>query len=216
MFLEILNWFASALSRLSSRIPFLQSLTYFSWPSHKSAISKFLMLWILTSLPVVVAAMLSPVPLNSPNVAFDLYRKLREAISVSEQFVYTATYLSPVLYILWERYQFHLTQSEGAEELGKVFRGYGWVAALSLITIILTATAFSSIKTNIPFFQKTFLYEILVSNAGYIYLFSLYCFYLSILDGNFNGDYVLTSRKSEDKTASQFKDRLKNRNRSNP
>lgn len=212
MFLGIRSWIVFAVRWIFEKIPFVQSLTYFPWSSHKSAIAKFVTLWLLTSFPVIVAAMLSPIPPHSSNLALDLYRKLREAISVSEQFVYTAGYLSPVLYILWEKYQFRSLQRENnVDELGKVFRGYGWVAVVSLITIILTATAFSSLKTNVPFFQKTFLNELLVSNAGYIYLFSLYCFYLSILDGNFAGDYVVASRRSEDRTADGFAARIRNR-----
>lgn len=200
----IINW-------LSVWVPFVNSLSYFPKSSHKSAIPKFVMLWILTSLPVIVAALLSPIPEGSKNVLVDLGLKLNEAISISEQFVYTASYLSPVLYILWEKYQFGRGGHGGAAELGRVFRGYGWVAAVSLITIVLTATAFSALKTDFPVFKRTFLYTFLVSNAGWIYLFSLYCFYLSILDGNFAGDYVMSTRQSENRTADDFSARLRNR-----
>lgn len=212
MLLAIRNFFRTAVTWCSIHIPYINALTYFPLSSHKTAIQKFLILWLLTSLPVGVAAVLSPIPLQSTNILFDLGLKLREAISVSEQFVYTAAYLSPILYILWEKYQFGQAQrGADVEELARVFRGYGWVAGLSLVIIILTATAFSALKTGLPMFRTTFLHQFLVTNAGWIYLFALYCFYLSILDGNFAGDFVVASRQSEDRTSDDFSARIRNR-----
>lgn len=197
-----------------SRIPFIQCLTYFSFEAHKIAFKKFLVLWSLSSLPILVAAVLSPIPKGTVDALGVLTLKLSEAMSVSEQFVYTASFITPILYILFEKYQ--NSSSDAPDEsfykkIQTIFPGYGLVAFVSLIIIVLTATAFSSLKTNSEFFKSSFLNLFLVTYSPYIYGFALYCWYLSLLDGVVTGDFVEQNRASENKLSSAFSARIQQR-----
>jgi hypothetical protein len=195
-------------------IPFIQCLTSFSYNAHKVAFKKFITLWILSSFPILFAAVLSPIPSGNLDILQKLTLKLSEAISVSEQFVYTASFITPILYIIFEKY--YSSSGDAPQEsfyktIKTVFKGYGLVALVALIVILLTASAFSSLKTNPDSFRLSFLNLFLVTYSPYIYLFSLYCWYLSLLDGVNIGDFVEQNRISENNLSSAFSARIKHR-----
>lgn len=200
------------LLRIASYIPFIQCLVSFPVETHTSALKKFIVLWVLTSLPVVFAAFLSPV--TGENVFGDWLSRLGESISVSEQFVYTASFLTPVLYIWFEKYQG--PEREGinkkmSQSLKELFTGYGLVVIVAVLVMFLTAAAFSALKADSEFFKSTYLYLFLTNYSQYIYFFALYCWYLSLLDGLHKGDFVATTRKLERKVSSGLADRLRSR-----
>lgn len=200
------------LLKIISYIPFLQCLVCFPKETHLNALRKFAVLWVLTSLPVVVAALLSPVNLGGENNFLDWTDRLAQSISVSEQFVYTASFLTPILYIWYEKY--NNTAQEGfnqkfAQSFKEVFNGYGVVVFSALFLILLTAAAFSALKTNPDIFKLTYLNLFLTEYSKYIYFFALYCWYLSLLDGMFQGDFVETTRKSEKLVTKGLAERLK-------
>ena len=202
------------LLKIFSKIPIIQCLTYFPADTHKAGVKKFLVLWLLSSLPIIVAAVLSPIPQGDMDVIAKLGLKLSDAISVSEQFVYTASFLTPILYILFEKYENSNSDTFNGKlhhSLKTVFKGYGLVAVLSLLVMFLTASAFSSLKTNPSAFKETFLNLFLVTYSPVIYIFALLCFYLSLLDGIFVGNYVEETRKSENNLKQDFAARLRNR-----
>jgi hypothetical protein len=202
------------LLKILNKIPIIQCLTYFPVYAHKAGAKKFVVLWILSSMPIIVAAVLSPVPEGDLNIFEALGLKLRDSISVSEQFVYTASFLTPILYILFEKYVNSSDDTINGKihhSLKTVFKGYGFIVVLSLIILFLTAAAFSSLKTNPEAFKGTFLHLFLATYSPAIYSFSLLCFYLSLLDGAFTGDYVESSRKSENTLKQDFAARLRNR-----
>jgi hypothetical protein len=177
-----------------------------------SALKKFAVLWVLTSLPVVFAALLSPVNLGGDAVLSDWVARLSESISVSEQFVYTASFLTPILYIWYEKYinssqdSFNKKLSQSLREL---FNGYGTVVFTALLLMLLTAAAFSALKTSPDSFKTTYLNLFLTKYSVYIYLFALYCWYLSLLDGIHAGDFVVATRKSEQVVKTGLAERLK-------
>lgn len=141
--------------------------------------------------------------------------KLKESINVSELFVYTASFLTPVLYLIFEKY-YGIPRNELGERVTQglkgIFKGYGLVAFLSLITMLLTAAAFSSLKLNPKGFESTFLHHYLVTYSSWVYWFALYCWYLTLLNEVWNGDFVNANRNSEDATASAFAARISKKN----
>ncbi|MBU2391554.1 MAG: hypothetical protein KKC57_26740 [Alphaproteobacteria bacterium] len=181
------------------KIPFVNSLMWFSLRSHKSALMKFFVLWILASLPVWITVLFSPVPDEGSSWGRALIERFSAAISVSEQFVYVASFLTPVLYIFYEKYR-DSSGDNPKERIGQsfqVFDGYGTVFLASCLMILFTGLAFSSIKTSPEFFQSTYLYHFLTTYSGYLYFFALFCWYLSLLDSVDKGDYVGAARAGE-------------------
>lgn len=200
--------------KIISRIPYLQCLYFFPYEAHVIALKKFGVLWVLTSLPVIFAAFLSPVDLIDGEVLPALWSKITEAISVSELFVYIASFLTPVLYILYERYVntaqagFNKRVSQSFKEL---FNGYGVVAFTALLLMLITVAAFSALKTNPDVFKSTYLSLFLTKYSWLIYVFALYCWYLSLLDGVHTGDFVVANRKSEKAVSRGLADRVRSR-----
>ena len=200
------------------RIPFIQCLVVFPWASHKAAFPKFVILLIISTSPVILAALLSPIPPGEHAVSDKLFSRLESSISVSELFIYAASFLAPTLFLIFERYR-DLEGNDPVDkfsEAAKVYKGYIWVFFFSAFILLLTASAFSVIKTNNPFFQSTFLHYILSSGATYIYLFSLYSWYLSIVQSvGPRGNYIRATRAEEANLAKSFKTRIKNREANN-
>ncbi|MCO7506036.1 MULTISPECIES: hypothetical protein [unclassified Pseudomonas] len=204
--LDVKGW----LVRFFGKIPFLQCLVSFPSEAHKSALRKFFALWILASLPILFAALLSPIPADGSSWA--LFSKLKESISVSEQFVYVASFLTPVLYIWYEKYQ--AAEQNIAQRFKGLFSGYGLVALSAFILMLATASAFGALKTNADSFKSTFLSLALTEYSAWVYFFALYCWYLSLVDG-IPGDFVAETRKSEQSVKTGLAARLKSRGEGN-
>lgn len=199
-------------------IPLIQCLVHFPFDAHKAASKKFFTLWVLTSLPVIVAVFLSPIPDGNSDVGMKLLSKFRESITVSELFVYTATFLTPVFYMIFEKYQESSETQIGekiAQSFRRLFKGYEWVALISIVIMIFTAIAFGQIKAGSSDFQKSFLGHYLSSWSLRIYFFSLFCWYLTLLDGAWRGDFVSENRSAEKSIVNDFSARLRARESDN-
>ncbi len=199
------------------RVPFLNSLMWFPLRSHKSALVKFMVLWLLASLPVWITVLFSPVPADEGAWVSGLFEKFSAAISVSEQFVYVASFLTPVLYIFYEKYR-DSTADNRRERIGEgfqVFDGYGAVFLTSCLLILFTGLAFSSIKTSPDLFKSTYLYYFLTNYSIYLYFFALFCWYLSLLDSVDKGDYVGAARAGERVVTQGLSARLRGREENN-
>ena len=207
----ILDFIKSALSW----IPLIQCLTYFSLAVHRSVLKKFAMLLVLTSLPIIYTAFLSPVPQGDGQIFEKLYLQLKGAVNASELFVYTATFLTPILYVVYENYS-DVTGEEFkrriAEGVRGFYKGFGLVAFLSFLVMISTAVAYGSLKNNSDTFKSSFLSYFLVEYSGWIYAFSLFCWYLTLLyDAKSPGDFVGTNRDGEDAVSAAFRRRIAER-----
>jgi hypothetical protein len=199
---------------IAKYIPLIQCLTDYPSNHHFIVFKKFCFLWLISSLPVILAAILSPVPSDGTEIATAMFGKLKDSISVSELFVYSAAFLTPILYMVVEKYneapgkQFGEKVSKSANGL---FRGYWLVAGLSLLVMFLTVVAFALIKSNPEDFEKMFLGHYLTKYVFPVYLFSLFCWYLTLLDSAWAGDFLNENRRSEDNMYQGFSDRLRSR-----
>jgi len=199
--------------------PLLNSLLSFRWSAHRQALPKFLTLWVLVSLPVVFAILLSRMPEGETKLSNALGVKLRESINVSEAFVYAAAFISPILYLIIQRYitSRSLGHASLAEQIKRnlagLFRGYVFLWVLALLVLIATAVAFAAQKTDAAGFQRTFLSEIGEAFAPTLYFFAVFCWYLTICvefaDDDF--DYSDASRASEEELVEDFTVRIKHR-----
>lgn len=201
------------LLRILHRIPLIQCLTHYPLETHKKALIKFIFLWFLTSFPVIVATILSPIPEGDINVTLKLFAKLKEAISVSELFVYSATFLSPIIYMIVERYYECPEDKSGKRSVAGIFKGYRIILLFSILLMFSTAIGFSHIKVDANTFKISFLGYYLTNSVLIIYLFSLYCWYLTLLDGFSlsTGSFINENRTSEMNVSNEFKARLRAR-----
>lgn len=199
------------ISNVAHRVPFIQCLVYFPWETHKQALKKFAILWVLTSLPIFFAVMYANE--TTTPLASSLLDKLNETISPTEQFVYSASFLSPILYIFFEKCHM-LEKGQRTSQIPfeiKLFRGYGWVVLTCLLILMITASSFGNLKSSPDSFKLTRMNQLLVDGAFYVYAFSLYCWYLSFLDGSYDGNYDATVRNTEKQVEASFDQRIKSR-----
>jgi hypothetical protein len=214
MFSSCWRNFKQAAGFLGSYTPLINSLLSFDIKTHRRAVKKFLILWILSSLPVFFAILLSHVPGGEATLLAKFAGKFREAITVSEAFVYAAAFISPVLFIVIQRYITSRDEEKSLAQrlktdLAGIFRGYALVWVLALVVLFITAIAFAAEKTDPFMFRQTFLSEIGEILAPWLYVFSLICWYLTLCDEFFEGiDYSEESRASEDHLAADFSKRI--------
>ena len=200
------------LLRILSYIPFVNCLAYFSPRAHLQASKKLFVLWVLTSMPVLFAVLLSPIPDGDAAFTQKLANKLAIAFTASEQFVYAAAFIAPILYIIYEKVMSSedLDLKERFTKGFGIFRGYWLVVLVSFLVLFLTAAAFSALKVNQASYELSFLSRLLVSYSALIYVFAIYCWYLTLLDATFSGDYVGASRRDEQSFGDRLAERLRN------
>lgn len=195
------------------RLPLIKPLFQFSKRSHKQAFPKFGALWFMSTLPVILTVLFAKkdidVSINGSGFVFRFF----SLFSASEQFVYAAAFLPPIIYLLFERYLEAEIENDLADRIKrsfrKVFDGYGFVLALACLTLLLTIITYTATKTNLENFQGTYFYDIAVSSSPWCYFFSLYCWYLSILDSIPDASlYISEMKDEEDNLSGQFSNRI--------
>lgn len=166
-------------------LPLVGPIAIFSWDSHKKALIKGSLLWLISTSPVIFAIFLSTIPQNAEDVIGAFFDKVGAAFSLEEQYIYAATFLAPPL-ILWiDRWL--IADATSPKDLiatikRNLFSGYLWVWSVSFIILIFTVVSFTSAKTNGDQFRSTYLYYLVSSKAYLFYMASIYCWYLALLD----------------------------------
>ncbi|TGK04433.1 hypothetical protein EHO58_11030 [Leptospira selangorensis] len=199
---------------LANKIPIIQSLIYFRWKTHKVAIPKFLILTLLNLSPILAAIIFSPIP-NNPKLSFvdHLISKTNHFFSFSEIYIYIATFVSPVMYIVYERYhqqEFDTSYYQKFKStIRTIYPGYMWTTFLAILLLLFTMGGFAVLKNNPDAFKNT-LYFLIVTKLGwYLFFYSLFCFYLSILDGIIDtGNFIEANRLEESHFSEDFSKRL--------
>lgn len=192
------------------KIPILGPVFCFSLSTHKQSILKFLFLWIASTLPIIITALLSrPSADNQSNFFTLLYNLLFS----TDQFVYTAAFLPPAIYIIIDRYvESRHNENPLRVTLRRLFPGYLLIFFAAVITIFFTVISYAAQRTNEPHFMNTYLYHFSTNLSPWLYFFSAYCLYLSILDGNIKEpEFVDENRKNEQDITSALSNRLKKR-----
>ncbi len=197
------------LLRIFEYIPLLQNLVSFPLSAHKKATKKFVVLWIVSIFPILLALTLIPVQNSEQAISEFILGYINKAVNASELFVYAVAFISPLLYMVYEKYNdsdndnIKSKLSESA-----VFPGYWLTAAFALFVMVVTAVGFALFKSQTSNLEASIFGVLLTTVAPYIYLFSLYCWYLTLLDSVFIGDYVERGRETENGLVSSFRNRV--------
>lgn len=196
------------LLRVLRHVPLANGLFFFSSQAHKIAIKKFLILVFCASLPVIFTALYSTRNIDFVNI-------LHNSISVSDQFIYAASFLAPGIYLIWEKHDMNLENSESKSKIKfRLYPGYGWILLISIVLLFVTAVSFTAIKFSKASFEQTILFSIMSEGSIYVYLFSLYAYYMSIVEA-IPVDFVGVTRKTESTLQKSFKNRLAARGEAN-
>ncbi|MBZ0130233.1 MAG: hypothetical protein K8F59_14065 [Rhodobacteraceae bacterium] len=150
---------------------------------HWPAIGKAFFLWLLSTTPVIAGILLSQPSENAGDVASQFQIEVLANFTISEMFVYSAAFLAPVLYVVFDIIK---NYNDGdlkldKQDLANHMRGMQWVFLSAICILILTLLAYASAKSDPANFNKTYL-SLLLTGKGYIvYLASLVIWYSVIL-----------------------------------
>lgn len=149
----------------------------------KQAGWKALFLWLVSTSPVLTNILLST-PKNGDEELWEQFvQEILRRLTLTEMFVYTAAFLAPMLYVVFEvldaynNNKIELTIREVSQEM----RGIDKVFITSMIILILTIIAYSAGNADGDMFSNTYL-AIFLQQKGYIlYLASLLIWFSVIL-----------------------------------
>lgn len=194
-------------------VPIVAPLLSFRFSLHVATIIKAFFIWLFATSPIFITAILSPIPAGQQSLGHTFLENVLGAFSISEQYVYVAAFMSPFLYMLFEKF----IEADQAASFGErlkrsytatynLFLVYWSVAAFIFVISVVT---YASTKISFDIFQNTLLYKITYDKAYFIYLASLYFWYLSLLDAAAPAsNFVEQNRNAEKAFALEFDERV--------
>lgn len=149
----------------------------------KPAAWKAFFLWLVSTSPVLASIFLSSPEAGKGEVWNQFMSKVMEKLTLAEMFVYSAAFLAPVLYVVFDVFraykdnEIRLTMKAVSNQM----RGMEGVFLTSMVILILTLIAYAGASTNNSLFSETYL-SIFFKEKGYVlYLSSLLIWYSVIL-----------------------------------
>jgi hypothetical protein len=151
--------------------------------AHLTAFWKAFFLWLVSTSPVIAGILLSSPEANKGSVADQFQSKVLASFTISEMFVYTAAFLAPVLYVVFDIVK---NFNDGdlrldRKDLANHMRGMQGVTLSSLVILILTLLAYASEKSDPDGFPNTYLALFLTGKGFILYFASLLIWYSVVL-----------------------------------
>lgn len=182
---------------------------YFIWKyprsAHWPAFWKAFFLWLVSTSPVIGGILLSRPDVSSGSVASQLHLEVLASFTIAEMFVYSASFLAPVLYVVFDvlkRFNDGDLKFE-RKDLNNYMRGMQGVFLSSVVILILTLLAYGSAKSDPTGFQQTYLALFLTGKGFIVYFASLLIWYSVILWETTPKNHFERSQKEE---AAEFAD----------
>ncbi|SFI25269.1 hypothetical protein [Nitrosomonas sp. Nm34] len=162
---------------IAQQIPLFGSVFAFRFIVLKKALSQLIVVWTLSSLPIIFTIVESVFfEEKSFNIA------LLNTLNVTVLFIYTAAFLAPVIWLCIDRVVYPKTQ--------KAFPGIIWIFLTAFIFLLFSAWGFDNSKFRLN--------EIWQEVTLTIYFLSLYFWFLTIADScNADFDFVSNAREQE-------------------
>ncbi|MCK7598472.1 hypothetical protein M0G74_14420 [Microbulbifer sp. CAU 1566] len=215
MLLSVGEWICKVFSRFLKfarlillKIPILNSIFHFNLDCHQRSVKKFFVLWLSATSPVLLALFFTLAEGGAWSTAV-----LKTVLSSSELLVYTAAFIPPFLYLIYERYTEKSPRLDGGDSrfmsFRKFFEGYWLNCLVAVVVLVLSVVAFTIDKVASQAFKESLIFVFFESLAPYLYVFSLYCWYLTILD-SFGNEFNFLDhvRADENEKSMEFRKRL--------
>lgn len=176
---------------------------------HKSALSKCLSIWFISSLPIFFGLALTV----EGRVDSDfLFSELSGSpFSWSEQLVYASTYLAPVIYAVAEALKVLSSDQSSAKKrrFKRIFKKYWRVFFPALALLFLSIAVFAAIKVNPSSFKETFFYDKMEGKSIYIYVISwIYWYCIVLIEGSDSEGFAETSLQRTQSVTEEARARL--------
>ena len=195
------------LLKLLEPIPFWKPFLSFERALHRAAIKKFLLLWAISICPLLFAALAKPIVERDGNYLGEFWRGIATGFSGTHQFIYTVSFIAPILFLLVEKnakYRDFIESGRRKAEGVLKFtpQGFGWVWFWAAAVFLFTCFSYAHATTLKLRDQPTYLDSVSGYTAVGVYVFALFCWYYSILDSvepPLSGlDYSASKKASED------------------
>lgn len=147
--------------------------------AHWPAFWKAFFLWLVSTSPVIGGILLSRPKPDSGQITDQFQLEVLASFTIAEIFVYSAAFLAPVLYVVFDilkRYNEGELRLE-REDLANHMRGMQGVFLSSIAILILTLLAYASSKSDPSGFSETYLALFLIGKGFVVYLASLLIWY---------------------------------------
>jgi hypothetical protein len=166
---------------------------------------------------MLTAALLAKIPPGEGTDSEKFIEKFFQSITASELFIYSAGFITPILYLLIERYfsgDNSSLENRVHRVIRSVFPGYFWLFFPALFAWIIAFFAYGVSRANGGLTQDSFLMKFGEGYSQYIYIYALFCWYLTLCDGcaSQSTDYTGSIRGEERELAASFHQRISSRN----
>lgn len=201
-------------------IPFWRSFAYYPADYHTRALRKFIVLWIISILPLLVAALFSPAnpQTNSISSLIGFSKTLFAEFSGTHQFIYAVSFITPILYLVIEHNEqyvsFLRSKKRKVDDVLKIApEGFGWILFWAVIVFLFTIVSYAAATTVELRQQKTILDSISEYTVYLVYIFALFCWYYTILESTpaINDDFSTKKKIQEEDLSSRLNDRIEGR-----
>jgi hypothetical protein len=193
--------FYSVIALIVLSAPTILFIKKFPLDVQKRAATKAFFLWVITSSPIIVD-ILQNKPTKGVALADDLQIQVFSTVTISELFVYTAAFLAPLLYVVFDILE-RMRRKEMKKDIDAILnhtRGMSWIFLWAFIILFLTLQAYVSAKTAPSDFPLTNL-AVLVGNSGFVvYLSAFFIWYSVILwetDPDFSFEKQMKKKEAE-------------------
>ena len=153
---------------------------------HKIAAWKAFFLWCVSTSPVIAAILLSSPKEHTGDdqtTAGQFIGEILSAFTISEMFVYTAAFIAPMLYVVFDFIK-KLKEEEvqlKRQDIEEEMRGMEGIFLSAIGLIIVTLMAYASHKSDPDAFSSTYLSSFLTGRGYLVYILSLLIWYSVIL-----------------------------------
>lgn len=148
----------------------------------KQAGWKAFFLWLVSTSPVLASILLSTPRIGDGEVYEQFFSEIVRRLSLTEIFVYSAAFLAPMLYVVFEVIDSYKSNKHelSVKEVGLQMRGMDKVFLTSIVILILTLIAYSGANTGSEVFPNTYL-SIFLQEKGYILYLASLLIWLSVI-----------------------------------
>ncbi len=176
------GFFASLATFIALSAPAMYFIWNYPRSAHWPAFWKAFFLWLVSTSPVIGGILLSRPDLENGTVVGQLQIEVLASFTISEMFVYSASFLAPVLYVVFDVVK-HFNEGDlklEREDLKNHMRGMQGVFLSSIVILILTLLAYGSAKSDPNGFPQTYM-ALLLTGKGYIVYFASLLIWYSVI-----------------------------------
>jgi hypothetical protein len=191
-------------------IPVLRVCRNYPLYVHRAALWKAFFLWAVSTSPVIASVLLSSPASSASSVGQQFQDDILKSFSISEMFVYTAAFISPMLYVLFDVIRLIKDEEIPAKRknIEDELRGMEAVFLTAIFLIIITLLAYASFKSDPIRFNSTYLSRFLTGKGYLVYFSSLLVWYSVILWESMPRDkFVGKQKRRADNFASDYAER---------